>query len=326
MKKTILIFCFVLFIFTGCTDKNNDELNTEKASNSGTESNSDKILIGFVTKTIKNPYFEKMEFGIKNAARNLDIRLISKSTTSEVSTQHQYRIVEEMIEKGVQAIIIAAVSDINILPALKKAEDKGIKIILVDEKFSKADLKLFGLSEMPFIAVDNEQGAYLAGKYLAQTFSKPTKVAIIEGLMHTTNAQLRKKGAMRAFNENKLVTVVASESGEWEMEQAKLVTREILKKYNDLGAIFCANDFMAFGVLLVLKELGRNDIKVSGYDNVFEAKELILNGDLLLTIDQHPEIQGELALQYAIDLIQGKHVKQNTFVDVSVVTYESFKK
>jgi len=315
----------VCFFIVGCSDQITDDLNQAKESPSGHNAKSQDILIGFVTKTIKNPYFEKMESGIKMAARRLNVNVISKSTTSEVSTNHQYRIIEEMIEKGVKALIIAVVSDINILPALKKAEDRGIKIVLVDEKFSKLDLDAFGLSEMPFIAVDNEQGAYLAAKHLSQSFSTPATVAIIEGLMNTTNAKLRKKGAMRAFNENKLITVVASESGEWELEKAKRVTRDILNMHDDLDAIFCSNDFMAFGALLALKELGRNDIKVSGYDNVFEAKEAILNGSMLLTIDQHPEIQGNIALQYAIDLIQGKHVKPNTFIDVSVVTYETFK-
>jgi len=313
-------------MITGCTNQNETEPKTEKARLSEKASDSKKYCIGFVTKTIKNPYFEKMEFGIKNAASHLNVNLISKSTTSEVSTSHQSKIIEEMINRRVKALIIAAVSDINILPALKKAEDNGIKIVLVDETFSKDDLSAFGLSEMPFISVDNEQGAYLAAKHLSQSILKPTKVAIIEGLRHTTNAQLRKKGAMRAFNENQLISVVASESGEWEMQKAKIVTKNILSKHNDIGAIFCSNDFMAFGVILALKSLGRKDVTVTGYDNVFEAKNAILNGDMLLTIDQHPEEQGRLALKCAIDLIQGKPVKQNFFIDVSVVTHESFKK
>ena len=176
--------------------------------------------IGLVMKTLTNPFFIEMEKGARRAEKELGVALIVKTAAQETSIEQQIQLVNDLIAAKVDAIVIAPGDSQSLVATLKKAANAGIKIVNIDNRLDPEALKQSGLGDIPFISVDNDAGAYKAGKFLVSTASGPTQAAILEGMRSADNARQRLEGAKRALAENKQVKLVASETANWKIDEA----------------------------------------------------------------------------------------------------------
>jgi ribose transport system substrate-binding protein len=284
---------------------------------------SPRYRIALVMKTLTNPFFVEMEKGARQAEKGLGIDLIVKTTAQETSIDQQITIVEELIREGVDAILIAPADSVQLIPVIKKAQDAGITIINIDNQLDPQASEKIGLTGVPFISVDNAQGAYLSAKHISEKVDTPSQAAILEGITTAKNAQDREKGALQAFAENKNITVVASETANWKIDEAYNVAAKLFTQYPDIKLIFCANDMMALGVMQYLKETGKTDVQVAAYDALAEAMPMLRDGSLQATIDQHAALQAYTGVQYAIRALQGEQLPPITLLDVLLVTHDN---
>ena len=248
-----------------------------------------------------------------------------KTGAKETSIEQQIAIVDELIKDKVGAIVISPGSSMDLIPVLKKAHDANITIVNIDNKLDTTFLKKEGLTDIPFISVDNVDAAYKSAKYISDKITKPTKVVIIEGIPGADNGEQRKEGAMKAFKENTNIQVVASETADWKIDEAYDVTASIFTKNPDIGAIFCANDMMALGTMQYLAKSNNNNVLVAGFDDLDEAENAIRTGKMQVTINQQADIQGYTGVKYALEMIDGKKEPAETLIDAKVVTLNNIK-
>lgn len=279
--------------------------------------------IGLVMKTLTNPFFVEMEKGARQAESEFNVALTVKTGAQETSVEQQISIVRTMVQDGMDAIVIAPADSAELIPSLKEAQDAGIVIVNIDNRLDSQISQSLGLVNVPFISVNNEEGAYLSAKYISDQITEPTQVAILEGIRTAQNAEDRKQGALRAFGENPLVQVVAMETANWQIDEAYRVTQAIFAEHPEIGAVFAANDMMAFGVIRFLQESGRQDVLVAAYDALDEAKTAIRNGELQSTIDQQAARQGYAGVEFAVRMLQGEPVSELVLVDVQLITREN---
>jgi len=261
-----------------------------------------------------------MEKGDRRAEKELGITLKVKTAAQETSIEQQIQLVEDLIADKVDAIVIAPGDSQRLVPALKKAFDAGIKIVNIDNRLDQEVVKQAGLKPIPFISVDNEAGAYKAGQYLVKGITVPTEIAMLEGIRSADNAQQRAQGARRAFSENKLVKLVASETANWKIDESYKVTKEVFAKHPNVKLVFAANDMMAIGAIKFLQESGKKQVKVAGYDALDEALTEIKSGRLLATIDQQAAEQGYQGIALANRIAHGSTVPEVTLIDTRLVT------
>jgi ribose transport system substrate-binding protein len=323
MKKVILLLTIIFIIgLIGCVNANNKVNSlTSKEEIEKTKSNDkENKTVALVMKTLTNPFFVEMEKGARKAQSELGINLLVKTGAKETSIEQQIAIVEELINDKVDAIVIAPGSSIDLIPALKKAQDANIKIVNIDNKLDKQQSEKLGLKNVPFISVDNQKGAYLSAKFISDKIKTPTNVAIIEGIRGADNAEQRKIGALKAFNENKNIKIVGSETANWKIDEANVVIEKMFKKEPNIGAVFCANDMMALGVIEYLNKVNKQDVLIAGFDALDEVKSAIKNKKMNVTIDQQADIQGYTGVKYAIDMLNGKEVPAETMIDAKIIS------
>lgn len=282
-----------------------------------------KKEIGLVMKTLTNPFFVEMEKGARRAEKELGINLKVKTATQETSIEQQIQLVEDLMAAKVDAIVIAPGDSQRLVPALKRASDAGIKIVNIDNRLDPETVKLAGMSPIPFLSVDNEAGAFMAGKFLSKGVTTPTQAAILEGIRGADNARQRQQGARRALLENKNIKLVASETANWKIDEAYDVTKAMFAKHPHIQLLFASNDIMAIGAIKYLQESGLKKVKVVGFDALSEALAEIKAGRLLATIDQQAAEQGYQGVALAMRLTQGTAVPSTTTIDTKLVTAES---
>lgn len=284
-----------------------------------------KKEIGLVMKTLTNPFFIEMEKGARRAEQELGISLKVKTAAQETSIEQQIQLVEDLIAAKMDAIVIAPGDSQRLVPTLKKATDAGIKIINIDNRLDPETVKLAGMAPIPFISVDNHAGGYKAGKFLTEGVTAPTEAAILEGIRSADNGRQRMEGAKKALLENTHIKLVASETANWNIDEAYAVTKAIFRKHPNIKLLFAANDMMAIGAAKYLQESGKSDVKVAGYDALNEAATEIKAGRMGATIDQQAAEQGYQGVALALKLIQGTSVPDNTMIETRLVTAATLK-
>jgi ribose transport system substrate-binding protein len=282
--------------------------------------------IALVMKTLTNPFFVEMERGARQAEQELGIVLTVKTGAKETSIAQQIAIVKQLIRDQVDAIVIAPASSTGLVPVLVEAQAVGIPIVNIDNRLDQELSAKLGLVNVPFISVDNELGAYLSAQALSARIASPTQVAILEGIRSADNAQERKAGALRAFAENDLIQLVASETANWKIDEAYEVISNLYSQHPEIKAIFCANDMMALGVLKYLEDTRRTGILVAAFDALDEATAAVAEGRLLATVDQQAALQGYKGVLAALRMIHGETIPSEELVDVRLVTAETLIK
>jgi ribose transport system substrate-binding protein len=276
--------------------------------------------IALVMKTLTNPFFIEMEKGARRAEQELNLELLVRTAAQETSIEQQIGIVDQLIRDRVSAIVIAPGDSVEPIPVLKKAQDSGIWVINIDNRLDPELSRKVGLTDVPFVGVDNEAAAYAAVRTVAAGIDRPTQAALIEGIRGAANAEDRKHGALRALAENPLIRVVAQESANWKVDEGRTVARSLLERYPGVQILFCANDMMAIGAMKYLESAGRAEVRVVGYDALEQALAAVRAGRLAATVDQQAAEQGYLGVVYAVRALNGGTPPLETLVPTRVLT------
>ncbi|MCY2952440.1 MAG: sugar ABC transporter substrate-binding protein [Planctomycetota bacterium] len=316
LSLRIVVVLAALGLFVGCDTKSS----TPQGKSSG------KPQVALVMKSLANEFFKTMEDGAKahQKAHAAEYDLIANGIPDEQDVAKQSDLVEQMIAKKVDAIVIAPTDSKAMVPVCKKALDAGVVVINIDNKLDEAALKEKGIT-VPFVGPDNRMGARLAGECLAKKLQKGDQVAIIEGLRGAFNAEQRRLGfedAMKAAG----ATIATSQSARWETEPAVAIVGPILLAQPQLKAILCANDSMALGAISALRGANKlGQIQVVGFDNIKAVQQLIKEGKMLCTIDQHADQIAAYGIEYAIQILQRKATPADKQTPVNLITAETLK-
>lgn len=329
--------CLLLVAMSGCDEPPaettestaaGDEEPAASAASDGVgttgDGQDDPHTVALVMKTLTNPFFVEMERGAREAEEDFGITLVVRTAAQETSIEQQIAIVDDLIRSDIDAIVIAPGDSVRLIPVLRQAQEAGVVVVNIDNRLDPQFMAEAGLTGVPFISVDNEEGAYLAARHIVDQVDGPAEAVIIEGIRDADNAQARRRGAERAFAESPEVTVVARETANWKIDEGYAVARQLLTAHPDVDLIFAANDMMGLGAIQYLHEAGlTGDVRVAAFDALDEALDAVRDGTLSATIDQRAATQGYLGIDYAVRMLNGEEMPDETMVDVQLVTRES---
>jgi ribose transport system substrate-binding protein len=278
-----------------------------------------KPKVALVMKSLANEFFSTMAEGARKhqAAHPELYELVVNGIKNETDLAEQVNLVEQMIARQVNAIVIAPADSKALVPVLKHAKEAGILVVNIDNKLDADVLKQAALT-VPFVGPDNRAGARNVGEVLAKHLKTGDKVAIIEGIPTAYNSQQRRLGFEDATKAAGL-NVVTVQSGNWEMEKANNVAAAILGEHADLKGILCANDNMALGAVAAITAAGKTgQILVVGFDNIAAIKPMLADGRVLATADQHADQLAVFGIEAALKMLQGDAAPadQTTAVDL----------
>lgn len=261
-----------------------------------------KILL--LVKTLNNPFFQPMVAAFKQTATELGVQGEVEAAPQETDVDKQVDLVQTAVAQGYKAILITPADSKALVPALKAAADKGVLIVNVDNRLDKETVQAQKLDLGGYVGADNTAGGQLAGEALLEAMGGKGDVVIIEGIRGVDNAESRKRGFTTAV-QGKL-TIDDAQTGEWMTEKAQKVMQTLLAAHPDIGGVFCANDQMAIGAIKAIEAAGKKgQVKVVSYDNIAEVKPYLASGELVATIEQHPELMGKDSVKLAVGVLDG---------------------
>ncbi len=310
MKRFLVVIALALLALCGCQR--------------GSDRNAGRPRIAFVLKTLNNPFFIDMQRGAEEAARKLGVDLIVQAAEREIDVDKQMQIVENLIQSKVDAICITPSGSREIVPAVVKANQAHIPVVIVDTRVDAAALKQAGGVVATFIGSDNFEGGKLAGEFIVKALNGKGNVAILEGIPGHETGDSRLRGFHSVVDGQTGLKIVASQPANWERDQGFNVFQNILQSHPDLQAVFACSDLMALGAVEAIRTAKRRgDIIVVGFDAFSEAQDAVKAGTMHATVAQSPSIMGALAVENALSALRRERLQENIQVNIKLVTKEN---
>jgi ribose transport system substrate-binding protein len=262
-----------------------------------------------------NPYWAAFEEGAKAKGKELGVDVNVVSPPSETDVQAQISQIEDLIAQKVDGIALAPTDPAALAPAVDEAKAAGINVVFVDGAGSNEGV--------PFIGTNNLEGGKLGGNFMCKNLPAGSEVAILQGVLSTTNGADRYNGAKEAL-EGCGMKIVAAQPADWDRAKGQSVTETILAGNPDIKGIFGSNDNMALGAVEALKAASKlKDVMVVGYDANPDAAKSILAGEMTASVAQAPKKMAGLGIQALVDLKAGKQVPMVTDPGTVLVTKEN---
>jgi ribose transport system substrate-binding protein len=326
--RFLCISSIIVFLISACGSRDTEKAanDTTASSPAATQTPAAKPRIALVMKSLANEFFLTMEEGARahQAAHANEYELLADGIKDELDVNRQIQLVEQMMSRQVNAIVIAPADSKALVQVCQRAMESGIKVINIDNKFDADVLKERGIHIL-FVGPDNRKGARMAAEYLATKLQPGDPVALITGVPSAFNGIQRRLGFEDAIKTAKL-NIVASQAGDWEMDKANRVVSALLTERPNIKAFLCANDSMALGAVAALRSAGKlGQIHVIGFDAISAAKELVGKGELLATVAQYADKLAVFGIEAALQLINNGATPEDRETPVDLITAESLK-
>jgi ABC-type sugar transport system substrate-binding protein len=245
-----------------------------------------------------NPFRIAETQSIKDEAAKIGIPSGNLQTTNANSQfNKQIADVEQMIDSGVQLLIIAPLNSDGWDSVFAKASAKKVPIVTIDRKINAESCTDY----LTFIGSDFEEQGKRAADKMAAALGNKGSVAILLGSPGNNVTTLRTKGFKDQIAKVAPdVKIVFEQTGQFSREEGQKVSEQLLQSNSDINGIYAENDEMALGAITALKGAGKKagDVKIVSIDGTKGAVQGIVDGWIYSVIESNPRF-GPLAFETA---------------------------
>ncbi|WP_238365750.1 sugar ABC transporter substrate-binding protein [Mesobacterium pallidum] len=232
---------------------------------------------------------------------------------------------EDLIQQEVDAIIIWPTNGEAVIPAVRKAQNAGIPVIVTNSNIAEPGFDFVASFSGPDNITQGSRSAeIMCDKFKAMGIENEARVVQISGQPGYTTAIERAQGFEERLPEVcPNVTLVETQPGDWNREKSQKVMEAFLVKYDDIDGVYAGDDNMGVGALNAAKAAGREGIIFVGATNFSVGYEAMERGEYWGSIYQSPVDDAEAALKTAIDVLNGDEVPFLNYFDTPKITQDN---
>lgn len=294
--RLALIAFLLLTLLAGCAEKPGDN-----------------YVIGFSQCTGDDEWRRAMLDGMqRELAFHNNTKLIFRD--AHANSAVQVKQIEELLQSGIQLLIVSPNESDPLTPVIEKAYQKGIPVVVVDRRTSSPYYTAY-------VGGDNYQVGKTVGEYAVTLLGGKGKMIEITGLPRSSPASDRHRGLVDALATRPGIERVATLNGQWEKDIAKKELRKALPNFPDLNLIFAQNEVMAKGAREVCNEIfPERKIHVIGVDGLpgqFGDIQMVYDGHITATA-LYPT-GGEEAARVAMNILQKQPYQKENLLQTAII-------
>jgi len=239
------------------------------------------------------------------------------------SDERQVQQIDSLVNDGIDLLVVAPNQVQTISPAIDRAYDKGIPVIVFERKTSSQKYTAF-------ISADNYEMGRVIGEYIVSRLHGQGTVLEIKGLEGSSPAIERHNGFMDAIKDAPGIKVVASLQGDWTEPTAYETNRQWLANNKDVSIdlVFGANDRTAMGARKAFTNTNHPtpNTLYCGIDGLpGENGGIQLVRDSLLDASYIYPTHGDQIIDLAVRILEGKPYDKETLMMSALVTRDNAK-
>jgi len=278
-----------------------------------------RVEIAVIPKGMTHEFWNAIHAGAIKAGRELDVDIVWKGPHKEDDREGQIIVVEDMIARRVDGIILAPLDDQALVRPVREAKREGIPVVIIDSPLKGSDY-------VSYIATDNYKGGALAAEHLGKLLGGRGRIFLIRCHEGSASSTLREQGfdetTQKMFPEIKFLTkeVYAGVT----TESAYQTLESLLNRFPDVDGIFCPNESTTFGGLRALQDKGlAGRVKFVGFDSSSKLVEGLRQGHIHGLILQNPFNMGYLGVKTIVAYRRGERVPEQVDTGETLVTPEN---
>ncbi len=284
-------------------------------------SETDKTIVGLITKTNTNPFFVKMREGAQEKADELGVELRTFAGEFDGDNESQVEAIENLIAVGAKGILITPSDTKGVVPAVQKARDAGILVIALDTPLDPIDA-----ADATF-ATDNFKAGEYIGKWAVEKMGADAayaRIALLDlSADEFTVDVLRNQGFLQGFgidtkNINKMgdendSRIVGNDITRGSEEGGRTAMENLLQVDPDVNLVYTINEPAAAGAYEALKAVGREeDVLIVSIDGGCPGVQNVKEGIIGATSMQFPLLMASLGVEAIVEYVNTGAVPQTT--------------
>ena len=285
MKKTLaILLCLAMIVamFAGCGGNNTAD---------------ESYKIALITMDRVDQHWVTLEEGAMKAGAELGVEVINMSPNAKDDAQ-QIEQINNAVSSGCQAIVVAANGPDSVSSALKEAVAAGVKVVYVD---SPANVE----AEATF-STDNKAAGKTAGETMIAELEAQgiTEGAVgIVNVNAATDSTVQREAGFREAFEGTAYTLLETQYGEGDAAKSQTIAENYITQ--GVVGIFGCNEGSTNGAGNAVKAAGAAVIVV-GFDKSDAIQNLIVDGFILATMAQNPDVMGYEGVKAAVAALNGE--------------------
>ncbi|MVA26249.1 ABC transporter substrate-binding protein [Agrobacterium vitis] len=280
--------------------------------------------IAVIVKTVNSTFWQNVQKGADTAIGKQKAHTMTfQGPAAESAIADQVNMVENAVNRKVDAILLAPSDPDALVPAVKKAWEARIPVVIIDSMLSKDAEKYY----QAFLATDNKAAGELAAKAMIQKVGTEGKIAVMSYVAGAGSEIGRVGGFTDYIKANSKLQIVGPYYSQSQMATALNQTTDVLAANADLKGIFGANEPTAIGMGRAIKQAGKTGKLVAiGFDGNQDLQEFVKDGTLEATVVQGSYQMGEKGVDTLLKLLSKEKVEKFIDTGVVVVTKQNIDK
>ncbi len=272
-------------------------------------------------------FYITMHAGAEAAAKALGVNLIFQGA-SDFNPVTQVPVLDAVIARHPDAILIAPTDKTQLIEPLKKAVAAGIPVITVDTYIGTGHYQTgSGPADFPlsYIASDNVLGGEIAARALGHAIGGKGKVYVSNVVPGVSTTDQREQGFKEAMARDfPGITVLTTQFNNDDANTAASQLQAVLARNPDLKGVFGANLFSALGAAQGVKSAGKlGAVQVVAFDAPPSIVDAIKSGLVTIAIAQHPAEIGWFGVAAAYAHLTGMSIPVAIGTGFTVITKDN---
>ena len=270
-----------------------------------------QFTIALIPGLTTDAFYITMRKGAEAAAKAVGAKLVFQGAP-DFNPVTQVPVLDAVIAKHPDAILIAPTDKAQLVQPLKKAADAGIPVITVDTFIGTGVYQTgSGDADFPisYVASDNVLGGEIAARALAKTIGDKGKVYVSNVKPGISTTDQREQGFKQEMAKHPGITVLETQFNDNDANKAASQLQAVYARNNDLAGVFGANLFSALGAANGVQQAGQTGkVKVVAFDAPGSIVDNIKSGLVDVAIAQHPAEIGYFGVMAAYAHLTGNSV------------------
>ncbi len=272
--------------------------------------------IAVIVKTVNSNYWQNVQKGADAAVKktNGKYTMTFQGPASESAIADEVNMVENAVNRKVAGIVLAPSDPDALVPAVKKAWEAHIPVVIIDSMLAKDSDKYY----QAFLSTDNKKAGELAAQAMIDKVGQEGKVAVMSYVAGAGSEIGRVGGFVEYLKAHSKLQVVGPFYSQSQMATALNQTTDVLAANSDLKGIFGANEPTAIGMGRAIVQSGKaGKIVAIGFDGNTDLQNFVKDGTLNAIVVQSSYQMGEKGIETLEKVLKKEKVEK--FIDTGVV-------
>lgn len=274
-----------------------------------------KLEIAVLLPAAGDPYFAMKSFGYVDEAKNLgvDVKIYDAGGYGNLTKQVQQ--IEDVIQRGVNGIVLVPSDSVGTVPAVEKAIAAGIPVI--NDGIATKSPKVTAFVGEPSYAMGKLQAVYMAEQLKGEG-----EIILFLGPAGLDLSNFRAQGFKDYISRYPKIKIVAEKYTGTASAETMKAMEDFLQAFPNVNAVYTFNGPIMIGVVQALRAGGKKpgEVIVTTLDLEVETERLMKSNWCQMTVVSEPVRMARLALRAAVDAAKGKEVTKEILTQDSMIT------